>query len=403
MTHPATLLDHSYPDVRVESGIARAEVAQRTMAAAHAEQVSAIHAVLREAATYPEVFVGHALAAGPDASEFAVRAAVADLAVRLGLAERTVRQRDHEAETLIARAPRVWSLFRTGDVSVANARTVVELADTLESDGWEPFETAILDLLHLAPARFRGRARTIRDRVHPESLVARHTRAAEQRRVWLDPDVDGMSWFGAYLPTHRARVAMARVEAIAASLASAPDETRSLAQLRADVAVDLLGGVLGAEGGPRVTVAVTVPMLTLLGKDLPGSLDGIAPIDSETARGLAGHAPSFLRIMTDPVTGTMLDVDRKRYRPPADLARFVRIRDGHCGFPGCGRRAKECDLDHTTPWAADGTTSVGNLAPLCRNHHRVKHNSEWKVDNRAGLLHWTSPTGHPSAVDPPPF
>jgi hypothetical protein len=403
MDYPTAFFDHVYPDVRVESGIARAEVAQRTMSSAHAEQSAAIHAVLREASAYPETYVGEAFAGAREAPEFAVRAAVADLAVRLGLAERTIRQRAHEAETLLVRAPRVWSLFRTGDVTVANARTVVEQISTLESDGWQDFETAVLDILHLAPARFRASARGIRDRVHPESFVERHQRGAEQRRVWADADVDGMTWFGAYLPSHRAQLAMRRIDKMARELLLAPGETRTLAQLRADVAADLLGGVLGADGGAGVTVAVTVPMLALLGKDVPANLDGVSPMDAQTARELAGHAPSFLRILTDPVNGTMLDVDHTHYRPPADLARYVKIRDGICRFPGCGRSAGNCDIDHTISWDENGITSATNLALLCRDHHRLKHNSKWKVEHRAGRLHWRSPTGFASAADPPPF
>lgn len=387
----------------MESGIARAEYAQRTMAAAHADQIAAIHAVLKEASTYPETFVGEAFAAAPDAQEFAVRAAVADLAVRLGLAERTVRQRAHEAETLLVRSPRVWALFREGEVTVANARTVVELLDTLDADRWLPFESAVFALLHLAPARFRTKARAIRDRIHPESFAERHRRRAEERRVWVDPDIDGMSWFGAYLPSYQSALAVKRIDKLARSLASVPGEARTLAQLRADVAADLLGGVLGADGGSGVTVAVTVPVLTLLGADEPGTLNGITPIDAQTARELAARAPSFVRILTDPITGTVLDVDRKHYRPPADLARFTAIRDQTCGFPGCGRPADECDIDHTVAWAEGGTTSAANLALLCRDHHRLKHNSKWKAEHRAGLLHWTSPTGYSRNADPPPF
>ena len=150
-------------------------------------------------------------------------------------------------------------------------------------------------------------------------------------------------------------------------------------------------------------MAVTVPVLTLLGADEPGTLNGITPIDAQTARELAARAPSFVRILTDPITGTVLDVDRKHYRPPADLARFTAIRDQTCGFPGCGRPADECDIDHTVAWAEGGTTSAANLALLCRDHHRLKHNSKWKAEHRAGLLHWTSPTGYSRNADPPPF
>ncbi|WP_024477485.1 DUF222 domain-containing protein, partial [Arthrobacter sp. CAL618] len=52
--------------------------------------------------------------------------------------------------------------------------------------------------------------------------------------------------------------------------------------------------------GVQAKVFVTVPVMTLLGGDAPGELEGYGPIDPETARQLAGHAPSFTRILTHP-------------------------------------------------------------------------------------------------------
>ena len=99
----------------------------------------------------------------------------------------------------------------------------------------------------------------------------------------------------------------------------------------------------------------------------------------------------------------MLDLDRTRYRVPADLQRWVQLRDQLCSFPGCGRLATECDLDHTIAWVDGGTTSADNLAPLCRSHHRLKHNSRWKMKRTTKGLVWTSPTGAIRTADPPPF
>jgi hypothetical protein len=150
---------------------------------------------------------------------------------------------------------------------------------------------------------------------------------------------------------------------------------------------------------------VLVPMMTLLGlADEPATLDGYGPIDADTARRLAAHAPSFHRILTHPVMGTVLDVDRTVYRPPADLTRWLRLRDGTCRFSGCGRAAKNCDIDHTRDWGKGGRTAADNLAHLSRRHHTLKHHSRWTVEPGAGgILTWTSPTGHVSTSDPPPF
>lgn len=401
-----TALDPRDPDVRVEFGMARAEFAQLSATIAYAEQIAAIDATLDEARAFPEVFVGKSLlATAPEAAEFAERAAIADLAVRLSLSEQTIRNQAHEAHTLLRRAPAVWAAFREGDIATPNARTVADLIDTLPEECWAVFEAAIFaDAKALAPARFRTRARVARDRVLPEPAEERRRRRAEERRVYVEADLDGMSWFSALLPSEVAERAMAHLNHIADSLAARADETRTKAQLRADAAGDLLAGVLGSGAGVGVSVGVIVPVLTLLDRgDEPGILEGYGPIDADTARRLAGHAPSFTRILTDPVTGTVLDVDRKSYRVPADLKRWLGIRDVQCRFVGCGRNARDCELDHTVDWARGGTTSADNLAHLCLPHHRLKHMTDWTVEHTPAGLTWTSPTGEVRTADPPPF
>lgn len=93
--------------------------------------------------------------------------------------------------------------------------------------------------------------------------------------------------------------------------------------------------------------------------------------------------------------GTALSYGREHYRAPADLDGFVRVRDGQCRFPGCSRRAERADLDHTVDWAHGGATSAANLAVLCRHHHRLKHESGWRVAQEpGGVMRWTSPIGH---------
>lgn len=401
-----TALDPTRADVRVEFGLARAEFAARAATRAHAEQLAAIDATLYEARQFPEVFLGEAmLADNPDAVQFAERAAIADLAMRLCVAESTVRAQAAQAAALLHRAPRVWALFREGDIAAPNARTIADHLATLPEPAWAPFEQAVLAPAEtLAPARFRTLARAAFERLEPEP-EQRHELRSAFRRVHLEHDVDGMSWFSAYLPAAAGERAMARIESCARSLASAPDESRTLDQLRADVAGDLLAGVLGTGPAAGVSVAVTVPVLTLLGaSEAPATLEGYGPIDAATARELAGHAPSFTRILTHPISGVVLDIDRTSYRVPADLKRWLAIRDGNlCTFVGCGRHARDCDLDHTVDWADGGPTSAANLAHLCRNHHRIKHNTAWTLGNDDGRLTWRSPTGATRTADPPPF
>jgi len=203
-------------------------------------------------------------------------------------------------------------------------------------------------------------------------------------------------------------------------------DTRTMDQLRADILADLLLAgsptAHGTETGVAAITAqvqVTVPVLTAAGRaDEPALLAGYGPIDAETARRLAGGATGWDRVMFHPHTGAPLAVDR--YRPSAELDRFLRARDERCRFPGCRQPVWRCDVDPTIDAAQGGSTSECNLAHLCKRHHILKHGSEWTVRQLGGgVLEWRSPTGRryldkpPATVrfvpdltfdgDPPPF
>ena len=399
--------DDSDAGNRLDLHLARAEFATRELARAAADQMAAIADVLADARRHPEVYV--VIADEPTARdvELATSAAIADIAMRLSISEGSVAMLAHRAETLRARAPRMWAACRDGEVSAANAR---HLADTLESlpvqsesDG--ALDAAALELAHLAPARFRERVRVLRERLHPRDARERHRAAAEERTAWHEPGRDGMAWLGVHLTAPDAAAGWERIDGVARHLAAQPGETRTLSQLRADAAADILTGRTDPATEPRVSLGVLVSVQTLLGvDDLPATLEGYGPIDADTARRLAAHAPSFHRILTHPVSSTILDVDRTTYRPPADLKRWLALRDGTCRFPGCGRAAKHCDIDHTVPWSRGGTTRAGNLAHLSRRHHTLKDETRWAVARDPdGRLEWTSPTGAVRTSDPPPF
>lgn len=188
-----------------------------------------------------------------------------------------------------------------------------------------------------------------------------------------------------------------------------PVDTRTFDQVRADVLTDLLltgtpDTCLGGDGlgEIRATVQITVPVLTMTGHSTaPCLLAGYGPIDPTMAAELAGATPRWERVMTSPVDGAILAVDR--YRPGPALQRFLRARDEHCRFPGCRRDVWRCDIDHTIDHAHGGTTCDRNLAHLCRRHHMLKHHSAWTVAQIApGVLVWTSPSGRKHTDRPEP-
>lgn len=91
------------------------------------------------------------------------------------------------------------------------------------------------------------------------------------------------------------------------------------------------------------------------------------------------------------------------------LRRHVQVRDRTCVAPGCCRPARRCDQDHTLDHELGGLTVAGNSGPLCRRHHRMKHEGRWRLEQpRPGHFVWTSPlrqiyrTGANPSVHPSP-
>ena len=172
-------------------------------------------------------------------------------------------------------------------------------------------------------------------------------------------------------------------------------------------------------GKPLVQVVVDLDTLRRAAEH-PAELAGYGPITADQARVVAADSV-WRRLVTDPLSGVVLDVGRTTYRPPAGLADLVRARDATCRFPGCRRAASGCELDHVIPFP-DGPTSEANLASGCLRHHHLKHDTDWRVETLPdGGLEWTSPTrlhlphvpagppvrspvgDPPPGGDPPPF
>jgi hypothetical protein len=151
---------------------------------------------------------------------------------------------------------------------------------------------------------------------------------------------------------------------------------------------------------------VTVSLATLLGLDEdPAQLAGYGAITAQTARRLAASG-TWRRLVTDPQTGTVLDVGKTRYRPPEDLAEIIRARDPYCVSPICNAASRNCDLDHRVPFNPDGTggaTSTDNISPACRRDHLLKTHAGWTYDRADnGTITWTTPTGHTYGYNSPP-
>jgi len=334
----------------------------------------------------------------PASRDIAFRSLRAEVSCALRLPERTVEGLFGEARMLVRSLPGTLHALTAGEITYRHAQVMVEEGSGLKAEHLEVFERLAVPVAATTTVAAFGRAaRKVRESLDPSTLEQRTREAEEKREVSLLPGRDGMADLLLHVPAHQALAAYSRANEQAMRMRG-PHEPRTLAQLRVDVMVDaLLNGTFEALGGRRVRpdVFVTVPVLSLLGKsDVPANLDGYGPIAISTAKELAAEAPSFVRILTHPETGAVLSVGRERYRCPEDLKNAKRVRDGTCGMPTCSRPAEFCDLDHIVDWALDGTTSLNNLAFVCRGHHTLKHATRWGYTAHPDAgYEWTTPAG----------
>lgn len=329
--------------------------------------------------------------------EMAFRSLRAEVACALRLPERTVESLFGQARLLVRDLPETMAALGVGEVTYRHAQVVVDHAADLDADARATFERLAVPVAAAStPTGFDRAARKLRESLDPTTIEKRTKAAVESREaVWI-PGRDGMGDLILHLPAQDGQAVYARATERARQLLKAGDP-RTLTQLRVDTMRDaLLTGTFDALGGKqlRPEVFVTVPVLSLLGlSPEPATLDGYGPIALSTARELAAHAPSFIRILNHPETGARLSVGRRRY-PTPDLKNILRTQYSTCGMPMCTVPAQFCEIDHTVDWAKGGQTGMGNLAPLCRGHHHLKHNSAWEVrQEHSGALRWRSPAG----------
>lgn len=434
----ATALDAAYAEVG--AAIDEVRAADRAIRQGYADRARAIDKVRQ--LTEGAVRISHRdTPQGWSLETTIARQARSEVASALRVPDSTAGNLIAHSATLVHAMPSTLTALDKGDISYRHASTLVEEAWSIPEESWEDFESTLLpEAETMTVSQFKRKARKVRETTHPESIAVRRAKALSDRYIQFTPAKDGMAYLTLYLAAEDALAIQQRVTTLARSQQDG-EEDRTLTQLRADTATHLLTcGEVPVDNSPagddrdddfydedldhgesnidtasdepaenrtipaphgglgrgiRATVFVTVPVLTMLGhSDEPAQLDGYGPIDLQTALRLVGTAPSMIRLLTDPETGTVLSVGRTRYAIPTDLRRWVGVRDGTCRADGCSNPANDCEIDHTIEWQDGGATEAGNLASLCKMHHRLKSNTDWTpTQDGTGDIIWTAPSG----------
>ncbi len=290
-------------------------------------------------------------------SEYAERSAYAEVALELGLADRTSDARVAVAVELVERLPATVAALCAGRVTLAKARIILEETANLDPELLADLEAEMLGKAEgLTPGNLRRATRRAVARIDADAATKRRTAALAERSVKLWDLGDGMSALHAVLPTEAAEAAFAVIDATAHA-AMAPGDERGIDAARADALVDLI--CFPPQIAPRIDYRIQI-------------------------------------VATDPD----LDADPARRLPNAAQARYIRARDQHCVHPGC--RATRTEDDHTIAHAAGGPTLTSNLARRCPKHHALKHLPGWSAtQDPDGTLTLTTPSGRTYRTRPP--
>ncbi len=161
----------------------------------------------------------------------------------------------------------------------------------------------------------------------------------------------------------------------------------------ADALVSLASGALADETTDhRPDLATVVVHIDASAAGGAARLDDGTPLGPSTIDRLLCDAR--LTPVAHAGDGSPLGVGRTTRRIPHWLRRILSARDRGCRFPGCGR-TRHTHAHHIEHWAQGGTTSLDNLATLCRFHHHLVHEDGWRIEgDPAGALRVYSPAGH---------
>lgn len=325
-----------------------------------------------------------------------------EVAAELNLTPLAAARRVDIAVAMAERLPDTVRALERGDLDLQKAVAIVEYTRVLPPDKAAVVEAAVLKFADGRTVR-QVRDKLTREilKIDREGAEARRQIAAKDAFVRFRPCPDGMAEMVVYDRAENVRPIYDLLTTTARSAKAAGCPT-GMDELRTKALHDL---VLGADRERVVTeFRVTIPASALADASRhPVEIHGYGPATIETLHDLADQNTFWRRIVTDPMTGTVLDVGRRRRHTKA-LGEHIRIRDKHCVLPGCPRPAEDCQVDHTNDHAHGGHTTPPNLGVLCQHHNLMKSETDWQLRQpEPGRFVWTSPTGATYEVLPEPL
>lgn len=313
----------------------------------------------------------------------------------------------------VTQMPHTFAALRAGVLSPWRATLVVRETSHLSLEHRALIDEEICGPAHLAELakmgtrRLVARIKELAAHLDVHACVNRNAKAVSERRVSIRPAPDLMVYLTALVPMAQGVQAYAHLKTTAETTKAGGDE-RGVGQIMADT---LIEKTTGRDPGHARDVPVTINLLvsddTLLAGGTPpgvlleGTPAGAGVVPAPVARNLAAHAidtdAAWLRsIYVNPHGRLLATTSTSRFHPHG-LAALLRAREqGICATPWCDAPVRH--LDHVTPHAEGGPTSLDNGQGLCARCNHAKQAPGWtqktlEIQGRHAVETIT-PTGH---------
>jgi hypothetical protein len=332
------------------------------------------------------------------------------LADRFGVAAGSAKEQVRVAQAL-EEMPEVRESFFQGAVGSSAVRVLAE-ARREHPEAFAAGETSLVEAARTRPVEELRRvvadwSQCVDDHhalPHADVLRAR-------RRLDICPTPMGMVRMEGELDQEGGEAVLTALQAVvdADLRAGGGTDLRTPTQRRADALGELAHRYLRSPhrptvAGERPQLTVTVDLETLQGIQRAGNGqphqgrcegDHTGAVPPAMARRLACDASVLPVVMGGP--SEPLDVGRRTPVISAALRRAVVLRDRRCRFPACSRPHAWCDAHHVIHWADGGETALPNLVLLCRPHHHLVHEGQFRLEVVEGSPVFRRPDG--SAIE----
>src|SRR5438094_6473313 len=280
----------------------------------------------------------------------------------------------------LEKLPQTEAAFATGQVGFQHVAVLARTAEHVGAAAVRKEEGRLLQAAQtMDPGQFTTVAKNFEHRVDAAGALVEANHDYQRRYFHIAEPQDGLVRLDGVLDVEGGATLRTALQAF---MKPVKDDARSYGQRSADALVEL--GRHGGSGskrdgsGPRPQLIIRASLDTVAGiRGAPaGELEGGGTVPAETVQRYACDS-AISRITGQGELEHELNHAARTL--PASTRRALEARDRHCVFPGCTRPLNWCDGHHMVWWTRGGATALPNLALLCRPHHRMVHEENWRL------------------------